>query len=101
MKNFIWFVLALIALIVLFTNIGPMIVLGVSLFLLYLVFQQFIKTQSVVGRVAWVILGLIILSVALSNMYAIIGIVAIVFLYFIYKKYQEDKEMTFKKHSNA
>ncbi|MBU9710999.1 flagellar basal body rod protein [Evansella tamaricis] len=97
MKKFIWFLLALIALFIILANLGPMVMLGFSVFLLYLIFKQFIKTESTVAKVLWVILGLFILGVAVSNIYAVIGIAALYFLYFIYKKWQSEKEVTFNK----
>ena len=43
MKKFLLFLLGLIALGVVIANLGPMILLGVSLVLLYVVFRQFMK----------------------------------------------------------
>ncbi|MFC7062505.1 flagellar basal body rod protein [Halobacillus seohaensis] len=87
MKKFLLFVAALVALGVLLANLGPMILLGVSVWLLYVVFKKFIKSDSTVGKVAWVILGLIILSVAVSNIYAVIGLAAAYAIYLIYKNW--------------
>ncbi|SDZ04619.1 lia operon protein LiaI [Evansella caseinilytica] len=97
MKKFLLFILALIALIVLVANIGPMIFLGASLFLLYVIFKQFMKSTSTGGKVMWVILGLIVLSIAVSNLYALIGIAAAYCLYVLYKKCNNEKEITFNK----
>ncbi|MBU9721929.1 MULTISPECIES: flagellar basal body rod protein [Bacillaceae] len=101
MKKFMWFILALIALFILIANIGPLILLGVSVFLLYLIFKQFIKSPSTAGKVFWVIVGLIVLSIAVSNIYAVLGLVAIYFLYFIYQKWQEDKSISFNKNTST
>lgn len=91
MGKFMLFVGGLIALIVLVSSLGPMILLGVSVWLLYIIFKQFIKTDSVAGKTGWVIAGLFILSIALSNIYAVIGIAAAYCLYLVVRKWKNDK----------
>ncbi|MFG6119706.1 lmo0954 family membrane protein [Thalassobacillus sp. B23F22_16] len=91
MKKFMLFIIGLIALFVLLANLGPMVLLGVSVWLLYIVFKQFIKSDSTAGKIGWVIAGLLILSIAVANVYAVIGLAAAYVLYVIYKKWQEDK----------
>ncbi|MFA9555968.1 flagellar basal body rod protein [Evansella sp. AB-rgal1] len=97
MKKFLLFVLALIAVVVLLANLGPMILLGVSIYLLYVIFKQFVKSESMLGKIAWVVLGLIVLSMATANLYAVIGLVALYFLYILVKNVKEDKEIEFSK----
>ncbi|MGP4076195.1 lmo0954 family membrane protein [Halobacillus sp. K22] len=94
MKKFLLFVAALAALGILLANLGPMILLGVSVWLLYVVFKKFIKSETTAGKIGWVILGLIITSVAISNIYAVIGLAAAYALYLIYKNwnYKEERE---------
>lgn len=92
MKKFLLFLVGLVALTVLLANLGPMILLGVSLWLLYVVFKQFMKSDSTPGKVGWVVVGLIILSIAVSNIYAVTGVVAAFALYWIYKKWTSKKE---------
>lgn len=79
------FIAGLIALMILFINLGPMVLLGVSIWLLYVIFKQFIKSTSTIGKVGWIIAGLIVLGIALSNIYSVIGIAAAFGLYWIYK----------------
>lgn len=90
MKKFMLFVLALVALLVLLINLGPMVLLGVSIWLLYIVFKQFVKSDSTAGKIAWVIIGLFVLGIALSNIYAVLGLVAAYALYVIFKNWKRD-----------
>ncbi|SFK40597.1 lia operon protein LiaI [Halobacillus dabanensis] len=92
MKKFLLFLAGLVALIVLLVNLGPMILLGVSVWLLYVVFKQFMKSDSTAGKIGWVVAGLIILSIAASNIYAVIGVAAACVLYWIYKNWTSKKE---------
>ncbi|WP_028784248.1 flagellar basal body rod protein [Thalassobacillus devorans] len=91
MKKFMLFIAGLIALLVLLANLGPMVLLGVSVWLLYIVFRQFIKSDSTAGKIGWVIAGLLILSIAFANIYAVIGVGAAYALYVIYKHWHDEK----------
>ncbi|MDG5786876.1 flagellar basal body rod protein [Evansella sp. AB-P1] len=97
MKNFLLFVLALIAIIVLLANLGPMIFLAVCIYLLYVIFKQFSKSESMGAKICWIIVGLIVLSMATANSFAIIGVVALIFLYILLKNHHGEKEVTFNK----
>lgn len=90
MRHFLLFIGGLVAGLVLLMNLGPLLLLGVSVWLLYLIFKKFLKARSTGAKVAWVILGLAILSISLSNMYALIAIVAGLFLYWIYKNWNKE-----------
>src|SRR5699024_12379452 len=48
--------------------------------------------RSTGAKVGWVILGLVILSISLSNMYALIAIVAGFILYWIYKNWNKEED---------
>ncbi|SET03572.1 lia operon protein LiaI [Salinibacillus kushneri] len=91
MKKFGLFILGLIALLVLLAHLGPMILLGVSVWLLYIIFKQFMKADSTVGKIGWAILGLFVVSVAFSNLFAVIGLAAGYGLYLIYKEWKHEK----------
>jgi lia operon protein LiaI len=91
MKKFLLLLLGLIALGVVIANLGPMILLAVSLVLLYMVFRQFMKSRSAAGKTGWVILGLIILGITVSHVYALIGVVAAYFLFVIFRKWKREK----------
>lgn len=92
MKKFLLFLVGLAALGILLANLGPMVLLGVSLWLLYIVFKKFIQSETTAGKIGWVVLGLIIMSVAISNIYAVIGLAAAYVLYLIYKHWNDKQE---------
>lgn len=92
LKKFLLFVAGLIALLILIINLGPMVLLGISIWLLYIVFKQFIKSDSTLGKAVWVIVGLFVLGIALSNSYALLGLVAAYALYSIFKNWRKDEE---------
>ncbi|RBW71140.1 flagellar basal body rod protein [Bacillus taeanensis] len=91
MKKFLLFIGGLIALAVLLANLGPMILLGVSVWLLYVIFKRFLKTESTAKKIAWVVLGLLVLSITLSHIYGIIGAAAGYGLYLVYKEWKKEK----------
>ncbi|WP_456275233.1 lmo0954 family membrane protein [Bacillus sp. AK128] len=92
MKKFLLFVAALIAVAILIANLGPMILLGVSVWLLYVIFKQFRKTESTFKKIVWIITGLIVVSIVVSNIYAVVGIAAAYVLYMIYKEWKKKKQ---------
>lgn len=85
MKKFLLFIGGLAALAILVGMIGPMVLLGVSVWLLYIAFKRFMKSDSALGKFAWLVMGLIVLGVAATHLYAVIGLAA---LYAVYKIFQ-------------
>lgn len=94
MKKFMLFVGGLIAFAILLVNIGPMVLLGLGIWLLYIIFKQFMKSNSTAGKVGWVILGLFTLSLVISNIWAVVGLLAAAALYYIYKSWKKDDDIT-------
>lgn len=92
MKKMLLLILAFIAVIILIVNLGPMILLGLSIWLLYVVFKQFMKSDSTGAKIGWVIVGLVILSMATANMFSIIGVAAAIILYLIFKNWNGDDQ---------
>ena|SRR5690625_3083516 len=90
MKKFFLFIGGLFAILILIANLGPLVLLGFSIWLLYLVFKQFIKTDSTIAKILWVIVGLAILSLGLSNIYAVVGIAAAYIIYVIFKNWNNE-----------
>ncbi|GGA72304.1 lmo0954 family membrane protein [Ornithinibacillus halotolerans] len=90
MRKFLLFVGGLVALLVLLVNLGPMVLLGLSIWLLYIIFKKFVKSDSTAGKIGWVILGLLVLGMAFSNIYAVLGIAAAFALYWIFKNWKND-----------
>ncbi len=91
-KKFLLFVAGLIALFVLIANIGPLILLGLSIWLLYVVFKKFVKSDSITGKIGWIVLGLVILSITFSNIFAVIGVAAAYILYLIVSNWKKDAD---------
>ncbi|ELK48180.1 flagellar basal body rod protein [Halobacillus sp. ACCC02827] len=92
MKKFLLFIAGLVALGVLLANLGPMVLLGVSVWLLYVVFKRFVKSDSTAGKIGWTVVGLLLVSIALSNIYAVIGLAAAYVLYLIVKNWTSREE---------
>lgn len=92
MKKFLLFLGGLVAGIILLVNLGPMIFLALGVWILYLIFKKFVKSDSTAGKIGWVILGLFILSMVVANSYAFIGVIAAIALYYIIKEWKRDSE---------
>lgn len=90
MRHFLMFLAGLAAVFILIANLGPMVLLGVSIWLLYLIFKQFVKATTTIAKVGWVTVGLIVLSIGISNIYAVIGIAAAFILYWIYHNWNKN-----------
>ncbi|WLR42457.1 flagellar basal body rod protein [Bacillus carboniphilus] len=80
-----------IATFVLVGSIGPLISLAISLVILYFVTKEFLKTNSMTVKVALFIIGLVLVSITLSNFPALVGVFVAYVLYVIYKKWNEEK----------
>ncbi|MUK89957.1 flagellar basal body rod protein [Ornithinibacillus sp. L9] len=91
MRKFMLFIGGLIALLILLANLGPMVLLGVSVWLLYIIFKKFLKSDSTAGKIGWVILGLVVLSITFSNMFAVVGLAAAYALYLIVTNWKKDE----------
>lgn len=92
MRKFLLFVAGLVAFFFLLANLGPMVILGLSLWVLYLIFKKFMKSDSLLGKFGWGILGLLVVSVVFSNIYAVLGLLAAYALYLIYKNWNKNDD---------
>ncbi|UOQ87151.1 lmo0954 family membrane protein [Gracilibacillus salinarum] len=92
MRTFLLISLAVIAAIILLANIGPMIMLLISLVIAYYGVKKFITADTTGSKVGWGIVILIGVSMSISNIPALIGVVAMVVLYYTYKKWKQEKE---------
>ncbi|TMW70080.1 flagellar basal body rod protein [Alteribacter natronophilus] len=97
MKKFLLFCAGLVALAVLLANLGPMIMLAVSVWLTYVIFKQFVKTTSTAGKVWWVIAGVVVVSIGVANSFSVIGLAALAALYFIWKSWNSTSAVTLQK----
>ncbi|AOM82339.1 lmo0954 family membrane protein [Salisediminibacterium beveridgei] len=84
MKSFGVFLIAIIAMFVLLANFGPMVLFALGVYLLYVIWKKFAAAEETGAKVLWVILGLIVFSITLSNVYAIVGLFAVYVLYVLF-----------------
>ena len=92
MTNIILFIIAIFALGLILANIAGFIMFAGSIFILYLVVKQFMKSNTTANKILWIILGLIVLGMAASFSYSIIGIGAAAILYLVIKNWRENKQ---------
>ncbi|PWU67055.1 MULTISPECIES: hypothetical protein [Gracilibacillus] len=95
MKTFLLICLGVIAAFVLLANVGPIIMLLISVAIAYYGVRKFILAETTGKKVLWAFVILIGVSMSLSNIPALIGIVALVVLYYTYKKWKQEKENTY------
>lgn len=100
MKKFGLLLAGGIAAIVLLSTIGPMIGLIVSLAVLYLIFKQFLKSESTGVKIGLGIIGFFVLMASIHNAPAIIGVVAAYVLYLVYKNWNRSKRSPIKEESD-
>ncbi|PFN98507.1 flagellar basal body rod protein [Bacillus sp. AFS076308] len=92
MKKFGLLLAGGLAALILLHSIGPMVGLLVSLVLLYFIFRQFLKTDSIAWKIGLVIIGLIVLSSTIHHIPALIGVAAAYVLYLVYKEWNKSKK---------
>jgi lia operon protein LiaI len=91
MKTFLLVVLGIIAAIITLANVGPLIILAVSIIIAYYAVKKFILAYSVMEKVLWGFAILISLAISLSNIPALIGVASFVVLYYTYKTWKKDR----------
>lgn len=94
MKKIGLLIIGAFAVLVLFSNLGPLATLAISLVVLYFVFKEFLKADSVGWKIVLGIFGFFLLLTVAANIPAILGLVAIYVLYLVYKKWNESKSST-------
>lgn len=92
MKKFGLLLAGGLAALILLHSIGPMVGLLVSLVLLYFIFRQFLKTDSIAWKIGLVVIGLIVLSSTIHHIPALIGVAAAYVLYLVYKEWNKSKK---------
>jgi len=92
MKKFGLLLAGGLAALILLHSIGPMVGLLISLVLLYFIFRQFLKTDSIAWKIGLVIIGLIVLSSTIHHIPALIGVAAAYVLYLVYKEWNKSKK---------
>lgn len=100
MKKFGLLLAGGIAAVVLLSTIGHLVGLVVSLVLLYFIFKQFLKSDSIGVKIGLGIIGLVVLMASIHNIPAIIGVAAAYVLYLVYKKWNQKKYRKRKEDSD-
>lgn len=90
MKKFLLLLAGIIALIVAISLIGPITGILFSAVLVAAGMHFYLKSNSVFGKVMWIVVGIIGLLTAISNIPAMIGLAAIAVLYIVYKKWKNE-----------
>ncbi|PBB04803.1 MULTISPECIES: lmo0954 family membrane protein [Salimicrobium] len=91
MKQFLLFIGALTALAIIVASLGPLIMLAVGIWLLYLVYRQFTRTDSAGGKIGWLIIGLLVLAFITPHLPALIGVAAAYGLYLVYRSWKKEE----------
>ncbi|MBB6447330.1 lmo0954 family membrane protein [Bacillus benzoevorans] len=91
MKKFGLLLIGGVAAIVLLHNLAPIVAMAISLAILYFVVKQFLKTDSILMKIGWGILGFMALMASASNIPAVLGIAAAYVLYVVYKNWNKPK----------
>lgn len=89
MRNIFLIIVVAIATILVIASVVPLIGLIIALSIIYYGVRRFLLTESVGGKVGWAVVFLVGLSMALSNVPALIGCVAFLFLYYVYRDYKQ------------
>jgi len=96
MKKFGLLIAGGIAAIILLSTIGPLVGLLVGLVLLYIIYKQFLKTESTGWKIGLGIIGAIVIIASLHNIPAIIGVAAAYVLFLVYKNWNRNKQVILK-----
>ena len=80
-----------IAAFVLLVNFVPMLALAITIGIGYLVLREFLKAKTIGAKLIWGLIGFVVISVSISNLPSIIGLVAAFVLNIVYKKRNERK----------
>ncbi len=81
-----------VAVMVLLSNLAPMLALGISLLILYFAYKGFMNTDSSFNKVLLAVIGVIALFASASNIPAIFGFVAVYVLFVVWKNWNKKAE---------
>ncbi|MEI4800702.1 flagellar basal body rod protein [Bacillus sp. FJAT-51639] len=93
MKQFLAFMAAGILALIALGSLAGIVGLAIGAGIVYWSYKSFVRAQSFFGKLAWGIVGLIGLSIALSHSPALIGIAALVVLYYGYREWKKEKDV--------
>jgi lia operon protein LiaI len=92
MKKVLLIIGAFVAVAVLLSNLGSLLVLAISVAVGYYGLRKFVMTDSVGAKIGWGVVIGIGVCISLSNLPALIGLAALAALYYMYKAWKKDKE---------
>ena len=84
MRTFGVFLLAVIAVFLLLANAGPLVILAIGVWLLYLIFRQFVKASTTGGKIVWLLLGVLVLSFTVPNVFGLLAVLGAYVLYVLF-----------------
>lgn len=100
MKKFGYLLLGGVAVIVLLSNLAPMIALALTLVILYYSYRGFVKTTSTFNKVLLAVIGVIALFASASNLPAVLGFVALYVLYIVFKNWNKASKVKEKEDAD-
>ncbi|GEK59228.1 hypothetical protein CHL76_02065 [Marinococcus halophilus] len=80
-----------VAAIVVLSNLGSLLLLAAGVALAYIVYRQFQESTTTAARVFWVITGIAAISLALTNIYAVVALLGLYAMYWSVKKWNGDE----------
>lgn len=89
MKKFGLLLAGGIAAIVLLSNLGSVVGLAISLFILYFVLKKFLQADKLFAKVCWGLIGMAMLMASAANAPAILAVAAAYILYLVYKNWNK------------
>lgn len=89
MRSLLLFIIVIITGVTVLANVVPLIGLLISLAIVYYSLRRFLLTANIGAKLGWGIVGLIGLSMVLSNPPAIIAVIVIVLLYYAYQHFEK------------
>ncbi|MCU5278397.1 flagellar basal body rod protein [Bacillus cereus] len=93
MKQFLAFIAAGILALIALGSLAGIVGFAIGAGVVYWSYKSFVRAKSFLGKLAWGIVGLIGLSIALSHSPALIGIAALVVLYYGYREWKKEKDV--------
>lgn len=91
MKKLLIIIAAIVAICIVLATTFPLIGLAFSATLIFLGMHYYVKCHSVFAKILWIIVILLGLSMAVSNIPALIGLVALASLYVLYKSWKNEE----------
>lgn len=92
MKKFLMVCIGIGLGIIALSSLGNLIGLVISVIVAYFSLKQFLKSDSLGGKIVWAIIGLMGVSATFANLPALAGVLAIYLLYVGYKHWKKEEK---------